>query len=147
VEPALAGRDKQGVGGGDRQAAIRKGTDARQAVIRRTRQRGASEHESESEEEAEGSHLTVSGFLLPALPAVFVVKLVTNRCFRTSAPKAENGFVARKNCFVDQGERNNWLKNQVISIGYDLDVSPPGSASRLQSRPKIEDFAPKPLVH
>jgi hypothetical protein len=37
---------------------------------------------------------------MPALPAVFAAELITIRCFRTSAPKAGNGFVAQENCFV-----------------------------------------------
>jgi hypothetical protein len=37
---------------------------------------------------------------MPALPAVFVAELITIRGFRTSAPKAGNGFVAQENCFV-----------------------------------------------
>jgi hypothetical protein len=41
--------------------------------------------------------------LLPALPAVFVVRSITIRCFRMSAPKAENGFVGQENCFVGRG--------------------------------------------
>jgi hypothetical protein len=31
---------------------------------------------------------------MPALSAVVVVSLITIRCFRMPAPKAENGFVA-----------------------------------------------------
>jgi hypothetical protein len=36
-------------------------------------------------------------------------------CFRTSAPKMENGFVAQENCFVDPSERNNDLKRSMNS--------------------------------
>jgi hypothetical protein len=32
-----------------------------------------------------------------------VGNLIAAGCFRTSAPKAENGFVAQENCFVDLG--------------------------------------------
>jgi hypothetical protein len=31
-------------------------------------------------------------------------------CFRTSAPKTENGFVAQENCFVGPAGRNNGRK-------------------------------------
>jgi hypothetical protein len=36
-------------------------------------------------------------------------------CFRTSAPKTENGFVGRKNCFISPAGRNNGRKNSMNS--------------------------------
>jgi hypothetical protein len=44
--------------------------------------------------------LTVSGFPCSALPPVFVGRLITITGFENSARKAENGFVAKENCFV-----------------------------------------------
>jgi hypothetical protein len=58
--------------------------------------------------------LTVSGFGAGG-PRRFVGEVITNGCFRISAPKAENGFVAPANCFVDRVGRNIGVKNSMIS--------------------------------
>jgi hypothetical protein len=34
--------------------------------------------------------------------------VITVGCFRTSAPKTENGFVAQENCFVGLGWTKQW---------------------------------------
>jgi hypothetical protein len=44
-----------------------------------------------------------------------VGNLITVGCFRTSAPKTENGFVAQQNCFVGSIARNNGRKNSMNS--------------------------------
>jgi hypothetical protein len=41
-----------------------------------------------------------------AVPARLVGHQITVGCFRTSAPKTENGFIAQGNCFVGSSERN-----------------------------------------
>ena len=84
--------------------------------FRRTRHRGASQDEGEGKDEADGPHLMVSGFGLPALPAVFVGGLITNGCFRISAPKAENGFVARRIVSSRLFRRNIERKKPMISV-------------------------------
>src|SRR5436190_888739 len=76
----------------DRRAVVGEGADARQALIGRTSHRGTSQDEGEGENEADGPHLTVSGFGARR-PRRFVGKVITNGCFRLSAPKAENGFI------------------------------------------------------
>jgi hypothetical protein len=53
---------------------------------------------------------------VPTLAAVFVAELITIRCFRMSAPKAGNGFVAPEICFVVEARRHNRAKNSMISI-------------------------------
>jgi hypothetical protein len=40
------------------------------------------------------------------------------RRFRSSAPKAKNGFVAPENCFIAKAGRNNAAKNPMISIEW-----------------------------
>jgi hypothetical protein len=44
-----------------RRARKGEGADARQTAVRQTSHRGASQHEGEGKDEAQGSHLTVSG--------------------------------------------------------------------------------------
>jgi len=41
--------------------------------------------------------------------------LIAVGCFRTSAPKTENGFVARQNCFVGSIRRNIGRKSSMNS--------------------------------
>jgi hypothetical protein len=53
---------------------------------------------------------------LPALSAVVVADLITMLRFRSSAPKAKNGFVVRENCFVAAAGRNSIAENPMISI-------------------------------
>lgn len=60
--------------------------------------------------------MTVSGSGLPALPAVFVATLITIRCFRMSAPKAGNGFVAQRIVSSPAARRNNGPKDSMISV-------------------------------
>ncbi|HEX2367146.1 MAG TPA: hypothetical protein VHJ00_19265, partial [Bradyrhizobium sp.] len=52
------------------------------------------QHKSKGQEEADGPHLTVSGLSLWRLGTVFVAALITIKRFQSSAPKAQNGFVA-----------------------------------------------------
>jgi hypothetical protein len=56
---------------------------------------------------------------VPALFAVVVVSLITIRCFRMPAPKAENGFVAGENCFVAESGRNSSWESLTISTEYE----------------------------
>ncbi len=49
-------------------------------------------------------------------PRRFVGNLITVSCFRISAPKAENGFVAAEICFVGQKRRNIGDKTSMISV-------------------------------
>jgi hypothetical protein len=58
--------------------------------------------------------LTVSGIGAGG-PRRFVGEVITNGCFRISAPKAENGFVAPADCFVERVGRNIGVKNSMIS--------------------------------
>jgi hypothetical protein len=91
--------DSLGCRGDDRRAAIGESADTRQAGFRGTNDRGNSQHEGEGKDETEGSHLTVSSIRRRRFRR-FVVGLITIGRFRSSAPKAENGFIAHKNCFV-----------------------------------------------
>jgi hypothetical protein len=83
-------------------------------VIRRTSHRGTCQDEGGGEDEADGPHLTVSGSGAGG-PRRFVGEVITNGCFRISAPKAENGFDAPENCFVERAGRNIGRKNSMIS--------------------------------
>jgi hypothetical protein len=74
---------------------IGEGADTRQRLIRGASHRGPSQDKGEGEDEAEGPHLTVSG-CRAGIARRLVVPLITSGCFRTSAPKVENGFVARR---------------------------------------------------
>src|SRR6185312_8988928 len=51
-------------------------------------------------------------FVPVALGAVFVGGLITMRRFRSSAPKARNGFVARENCFVQAQATKQFIKKK-----------------------------------
>ncbi len=56
-------------------------------------------NEAEGKDEAERAHDLVSRFRGRRC-AVVVVKLITMGGFARDAPKAENGFIFRENCFV-----------------------------------------------
>jgi len=86
-------------------ACVGKGADTRQAAIDRTSHRGADEQEGKGKDDAEGSHVTLSGYR-HRLSAV-VGALITMRRFRSSAPKAKNGFVARRIVSLPPSRRNN----------------------------------------
>jgi hypothetical protein len=127
---ALAGRNDDGLGSGHgRRAAICEGADARQACIRRACHRRTSQNEGEGKDEAEGSHLIVSGLGLPALSRRFVARLIAKRCFRMSARKAGNGFVGGENCFVAAGSTKQFAENlndfrRAIQTEADLGQTP-----------------------
>jgi hypothetical protein len=76
----------------NRRAIKGEGAGARNTLIGQTRYRGTYQNEGEGEDEADGPHVTVSGFGARR-PRRFVGKVITNGCFRLSAPKAENGFI------------------------------------------------------
>jgi len=76
-----------------------------------TQQIATAQYKCEDKDEADCSHLTVSGFGPPALFRRFVAALITSRCFRMSARKAGNGFVAGENCFVAGGPTKQCIEN------------------------------------
>jgi hypothetical protein len=94
---------------------IGEGAYPRQGLIRRSSHRGPGQDKGEGEDEAGGPHLTVSGYRWPASLAVSLPTVITIGCFRTSAPKTENGFIARENCFVGRVGRNNGGKSSINS--------------------------------
>lgn len=94
-------------------ACVGKGADTRQAAIDQTSHRGADEQEGKGKDDAEGSHVTLSGYR-HRLSAV-VGALITMRRFRSSAPKAKNGFVARRIVSLPTSRRNNVRESQTIS--------------------------------
>jgi hypothetical protein len=94
----------------DRRAIIRERAVARQVAIRQTGQCGSSQDEGESEDEAEGPHLTVSGFARRRYPP-FCWRVDNHPPFPEFCFEADNGFVADENCFVATGGRNNSAKS------------------------------------
>jgi hypothetical protein len=98
----------------DRRAAIGKGSNARQAAIRQTGHRGASEQEREGKEEAQISHLTVSGCGFRRCPP-FVAAVITIRCFRMSARKREMVSSDRRIVSWAATGRNTIAKTSIIS--------------------------------
>jgi hypothetical protein len=78
---------------GDGRAAVLERADTGEITVRRSRKRGAGEHETESKDEAERAHDLVSQFGGRRC-AVVVVTLITMGGFARDARKAENGFVA-----------------------------------------------------
>ena len=96
-----------------RRPTIGESTDARQVLIRRTRHRGTSQDEGEGEDEADGPHWQ-SPVPCRRLRR-FVGNLIAVGCFRTSTPKAQNGFMAQGNCFVGLLGRNIGAKNPMNS--------------------------------
>ncbi|WP_154073492.1 hypothetical protein [Bradyrhizobium erythrophlei] len=89
-----------------------EGADARQAALDRTSHRRADENEGECKDNAEGSHLTVSGY--HRLSAVVVGVLITMRRFRRSAPKAKNGFVTQRIVSLPRADETMSRKSQRI---------------------------------
>jgi hypothetical protein len=94
---------------------IGKGTDAREVLVGRTSHRGTSQDEGEGEDEAGGPHLTCLRLSVAGSARPLVGHLIAVGCFRTSAPKTENGFVTRENCFVGSIGRNIGRKNSMNS--------------------------------
>jgi hypothetical protein len=84
-------------------------------LVGRTSHRGTSQDEGEGEDEAGGPHLTCLRLSVAGSACRLVGNLITVGCFRTSAPKTENGFVARGNCFVGPFGRNKSRKNSMNS--------------------------------
>ena len=131
----------------NRRAMIGEGADTRQVLVRRTSHRGTSQDEGEGEDEAGGPHLTCLRLSVAGSARPLVGHLIAVRCFRTSAPKTENGFVARENCFVASIGRNIGRKNSMNSAATPSlemvrlnTVSPPSGplwpASQAQGRPR-----------
>lgn len=135
----LAGGDQQGVGGRDRRSAIGEGADARKRVVGRACQRRADEDESKGKNEGEGSHLTVSGFAAGVGPP-FRWPPDNQPMFPAACAKAENGFVARANCFVEIDGRNNSYKTQL----FQYDALTEGDIAAAWKSPA---FIFDPLVH
>ena len=106
--------------GRNRRALIGKRTDTRQVPIRRTSHRGTSQDKGKGEDEAGGPHLTVSGCPWPGCARRLVDPVIASGCFRTSAPKLQNGFVAMQNCFVAPSGRNNGRKISMNSAATPL---------------------------
>jgi hypothetical protein len=98
----------------NRRAIVGEGTHARQVLVGGTSHRGTSQDEGEGEDEADGAHLTVSGCVAGSARRL-VGHLITVGCFRTSAPKTENGFIAQEKCFVGFVGRNIGRKNSMNS--------------------------------
>ena len=94
----------------DRRAVIGEGADAGNGIFGGTGHRGTREHEGEGKDEAEGPHQIVS-VLAAGAARRFVGRLITCRCFRISAPKAGNGFVAGRFVSSAAARRNNCLKS------------------------------------
>jgi hypothetical protein len=84
-------------------------------LVGRTSHRGTSQDEGEGEDEAGGPHLTCLRLSVAGSACRLVGNLITVGCFRTSAPKTENGFVGRENCFIGPAGRNNGRKNSMNS--------------------------------
>ncbi|MDP1583642.1 MAG: hypothetical protein Q8M18_09465 [Bradyrhizobium sp.] len=101
---ASAGCDDDGLNGslgssGDRRAVIGEGTDARHPVFGRTGHRGASQHEGEGKDEAEGPHLTVSDLACPARPP-FRWERDSHPLFQDVCARSGKWFRHQENCFV-----------------------------------------------
>jgi hypothetical protein len=84
-------------------------------LVGRTSYRGTSQDEGEGEDEAGGPHLTCLRLSVAGSARRLVGHLIAVGCFRTSAPKTKNGFVARGNCFVGPSGRNKSQKNSMNS--------------------------------
>jgi len=55
--------------------------------------------------------MCLSPVSVAGVPAVSLARVIANGCFRISAPKGENGFIAGENCFVGRAGRNIGGKN------------------------------------
>jgi hypothetical protein len=97
---ALAGGKDDGLGSGQgRRTAICEGADTRQPRLRRAGHRRTSQNEAEGKDEAEGSHLTVSGFGLPSLSRRFVAGIDSQPVFPDVCAKSRKWFHRRRELF------------------------------------------------
>src|SRR6201996_887033 len=91
----------------NRRAIVREGADPRQAAIGRTSHGRTNQQEGKGKEQADSGHFDALQYFPAALGASFVGGLITISHFRSSAPKAKNGFVAAWFVSSPAGRRNN----------------------------------------